>query len=61
MVRGSARFVDETLWPEYDALSDTLTEYLDDVTELVIREAFGVEDTDAEVVSKPPQLTNEEG
>lgn len=35
----SRTFVDETLWPEFQELADTLKEYLDEVTNRVIKEA----------------------
>jgi len=43
----SERFVDETLWPEFEALSDTLREYLSEVTERVIAEALDGETGEA--------------
>ena len=39
-VRVPRRFVDETLWPEYLALSAELEKHLADLTERVIREAI---------------------
>lgn len=44
----SKRFVDESLWPEFEALNTTLRSYFDDFTERVIREALEAESTDAE-------------
>src|SRR5688572_16980437 len=32
MVRVSTRFVDETLWPEYKQLAETLRHHLDEIT-----------------------------
>ena len=56
MVKVSETFVDDVLWPEFEALSATLEEYLDEVTTRVIREMFEVEDKDAETVPKPKGL-----
>lgn len=60
MVQVSESFVDETLWPEFEELSDTLTAYLDEVTERIIEEAFGGGGAEAEVVSARPELTFDE-
>ncbi len=40
MVRVSPRFVDETLWPEFQEIHDTLRTYLDEVTTRVVREVL---------------------
>ncbi len=40
MARISKTFVDDVLWPEYQALSTSLTEHLNAVTERVIRAAI---------------------
>ena len=42
------RFVDETLWPEFEAISSTLEQYLDEVTQRVIAEAIHGDSSDAE-------------
>jgi hypothetical protein len=44
MARVSRRFVDETLWPEYEQLRETLERYLEEVTERVIAQALGESD-----------------
>ena len=36
MARVSKRFVDETLWPQFERLSDTLRQYLSEVTDRVV-------------------------
>jgi hypothetical protein len=56
MARLSRRFVDETLWPEYQQLSGVLRTYLDDVTERVIAEAIHKDTSDADEVAAPQQL-----
>jgi hypothetical protein len=49
MARVSARFVDETLWPEFVELDRTLQAYLNEVTERVIGEAIHADARDEEV------------
>ena len=48
MVRVSARFVDETLWPEDEQLSLELYTFLDEVTERVISEAIHKDTSDVD-------------
>ena len=45
-------FVDETLWPEFEELDETLRAYLDDVTNKVISETIHEDSSDAEVVQQ---------
>jgi hypothetical protein len=47
MARVSKRFVDETLWPEYQQLSAVLRQHLDAVTERVIAAAIHQDTSDA--------------
>ena len=54
MVQVTPQFVDDVLWPEYEALSDTLAEYLDDVTTRVISEAVHHDQADAAVAKELP-------
>jgi len=49
MARVSKRFVDETLWPEFIELDDTLQSHLRDVTERVIAQAIHPDTRDEEV------------
>jgi len=49
MARISRRFVDETLWPEFSELDQTLRSFLDGVTDRVIREGINQDDTEAEI------------
>jgi len=44
-------FVDETLWPEFQELDDTLRRYLDEVTDRVVSEGIYADSSEAEVVS----------
>jgi hypothetical protein len=56
MVRVSKKFVDETLWPEFQQLSATLRGYLDEVTERVVREVLHGDSSEAEEVAGPRAL-----
>lgn len=47
MVRVPERFVDETLWPEFEALRGTLYEYLGEVTDRVISQAIHADSSEA--------------
>jgi hypothetical protein len=49
MARVSRRFVDETLWPEFRELDETLRSYLARVTERVIAQAVHGDAADEEV------------
>lgn len=55
MVRVTRRFVDETLWPEFQELDATLLDYLRQVTQRVIREAIFHDTTDAEERAPSPE------
>jgi len=56
MAKVSKRFVDETLWPEFQEISKNLDAYLADVTDRVILEVLQQESSEAEVVDRPKQL-----
>jgi len=56
MARVSKRFVDETLWPEFEQFSDTLERYLSDVTDRVVSQVIHQDSSEAEVVQKTKQL-----
>jgi hypothetical protein len=56
MVRAPKRFVEETLWPEFQQLADTLTAYLHEVTERVVAAALHGDSSDAAEVSGPAGL-----
>jgi len=56
MVRVSNRFVQDTLWPEFQAISSELRGYLRDVTERVIREVLDASSGEAEERPEPPRL-----
>jgi len=56
MAKVSKRFVDETLWPEFQEISKNLDAYLADVTDRIILEVLQQESSEAEVVDRPKQL-----
>ena len=56
MAKVSKRFVDETLWPEFQALSASLRTYLDDVTNRVVSEVIHADVSEAAVMDEPKQL-----
>lgn len=56
MLKVPRRFVDETLWPEYVQLSDTLRIYLEEVTERVVSEVLQADSSEAAEAEGPPQL-----
>ncbi len=56
MARVSRRFVDETLWPEYQEIDKTLRAYLSEVTDRVVREVLSGDGSEADVVEEQPQL-----
>jgi len=51
MARVSKRFVDETLWPEFQELSETLSEYLGEITDRVVSSVLHQDSSEAEVVT----------
>ena len=53
-----ARFVEETLWPQFEEYSETLQTYLSDVTDRVVSQVIHQDCSEAEVVSKPKQLAD---
>ena len=55
-VRVPRRFLDHTLWPEYQELSSELTRYLSEVTERVIAEAIHEDSSEAPEVNALPPL-----
>ncbi len=57
MAKVSQRFVDDTLWPQYEAFSNSLREYLAEVTDRVVSQVIHEDLTEAAVVEDPPQLS----
>jgi hypothetical protein len=56
MAKVSKRFVNETLWPEYEQLSSVLQTYLNDITERVIKEAIHKDTSEATEIAEPARL-----
>ena len=56
MARVSKRFVDETLWPEFQEFSEILRSYLSDVTDRVVKQVIHQDSSEAEVIEKPKPL-----
>ncbi len=56
MARVSKRFVDETLWPEFAEISQTLGSYLSEVTDRVVHKVIHGDSSEAEVIEAPRQL-----
>lgn len=46
----SKRFVDETLWPEFQEIAQTLETYLSEITERVVSQVIHKDSSEAEVV-----------
>lgn len=56
MAKVSKSFVDETLWPEFEALSEVLSEYVSNITEKVIHDHIFKDVSEATVMEEPKQL-----
>jgi hypothetical protein len=56
MANISKGFVDETLWPEFMEISETLRRYLDDVTDRVIGQVIHEDASEADIMEDPKQL-----
>jgi tRNA nucleotidyltransferase (CCA-adding enzyme) len=61
MVRAPRRFVEETLWPEFQQLAATLRGFLDEVTVRVVAEVLHRDSSDATEVGALPGNEGEEG
>ncbi len=61
MARVSKRFVNETLWPEFQEISATLQAYLSEVTGRVVSEVIHKDSSEADVVEEPRELGNPGG
>ncbi len=59
MAKVSNSFVDQTLWPEFQEISKNLQTYLKEVTDRVIAEVIHEDSSEAEVVEKPKQISNQ--
>ncbi len=56
MARLSRTFVNETLWPEFQELQQTLAAYFDALTDRVIEQALEVKAGEAEERAEPAKL-----
>lgn len=56
MARVPKRFLDETLWPEYEQIVAELRRYLDDITQRVISQVIHKNSTDPNDVAGPRLL-----
>jgi hypothetical protein len=52
MVMVSKEFVDETLWPEFKKLDETLRDYLNDVTDSIISQGIYSDSSEPEIRQK---------
>jgi len=57
MVQVPESFVNETLWPEFEKINSELGEYLEDITERVVKQVLHEDSSDAEVVEEPLQIS----
>ena len=56
MVKVSKQFVDETLWPQYQQISETLRTYLSEVTDRVVSQVLSEDLSEAVEVSEQQAL-----
>jgi hypothetical protein len=56
LIKAPASFVNGTLWPEFEELSDALTRHLLEITEKIIREEVHAATGDAYEVEEPHRL-----
>jgi hypothetical protein len=56
VARVSRRFVNETLWPEFEQLSAVLRKHLDEVTERIIAAAIHEDTSEAVETASPAEL-----
>jgi hypothetical protein len=56
MAKVSRGFVNETLWPEFQEIFETLQNYLSEITDRVVHQVIHQDNSEAEVVEKPKQL-----
>jgi tRNA nucleotidyltransferase (CCA-adding enzyme) len=56
MVQVPKRFVDETLWPEFQKINSELSAYLQEVTDRVVKQVLHEDVSDAVVVDRPLEI-----
>jgi hypothetical protein len=57
MVRSPRRFVEDTLWPEFQELSGVLRAHLEEVTDRLISSAIHADVSEASEVNEPARLS----
>ena len=58
MAKLSKQFVDDTLWPEFQEIASTLSNYLSEVTDRVIAQVLDQESSEADVVEKTRMISS---
>jgi len=61
MVQVPQRFVDETLWPEFQKINVELNAYLQEVTDRVVKQVLHEDSSDVTIVDQPLLITNANG
>jgi hypothetical protein len=61
MVQVPKRFVDETLWPEFQKIDVELNAYLQEVTDRVVKQVLHEDSSDVTIVDQPLLITNTNG
>jgi len=56
MAKVSRRFVDETLWPEFEQLSAVVRQHLEEITDRIIASAIHADASDAREIADAPRL-----
>jgi hypothetical protein len=56
MARVPRRFVDETLWPEFQEINRELMAYLQESTDRILRRVLEADGGEAEVRAEPPRI-----
>jgi tRNA nucleotidyltransferase (CCA-adding enzyme) len=56
MAQVPKRFVDETLWPEFQKINSELNAYLQEVTDRVVKKVLHEDASDAVVVDRPLEI-----
>lgn len=56
MVKVSKRFVDETLWPEYEQIAQVLRKHLDEITDRLIAHGIHKDRSEAAEIAEPKRL-----
>jgi hypothetical protein len=57
MTKAPEKFISETLWPEFQEISQTLQTYLSEVTERVVSEVICRDNSDADIVDEQRRIS----